>query len=80
MPRLQEAIIDMGLLVNLDANGNPTSITTPQGVDTGIMPAKMPTSARPAWSTAYVGRVYFDTTLNKLVIGGASAWEAVTSV
>ena len=30
---------------------------------------------------AYVkGGIYFDTTLNKLRIGGATAWETVTSV
>ncbi len=30
---------------------------------------------------AYVkGGIYFDTTLNKLRVGGATAWETVTSV
>jgi hypothetical protein len=34
-----------------------------------------------ASAPAYVkGGMYFDTTLNKLRIGGATAWETVTSV
>jgi hypothetical protein len=40
-----------------------------------------PQSATTASAPAYVkGAMYFDTTLNKLRIGGASAWETVTSV
>mgnify|MGYP006349110401 CR=1 FL=1 len=40
-------------------------------------PAQYTTATRPAWVN---GAVIFDTDLDKLVIGGASAWEAVTSV
>lgn len=40
---------------------------------------KLPTASRPAWSSVYVGFTYFDTTLNKLVIAGAAAYETVTS-
>jgi hypothetical protein len=40
-----------------------------------------PQQATTAGAPAYVlGAIYFDTTLNKLRIGGASAWETVTSV
>jgi hypothetical protein len=40
----------------------------------------MPTQAATASAPAYVkGGLYFDTTLNKLRIGGATAWETVTS-
>lgn len=40
-----------------------------------------PQQATTAGAPAYVkGGVYFDTTLNKLRIGGAAAWETVTSV
>ena len=35
------------------------------------------TAAAPAY---FKGGMYFDTTLNKLRIGGATAWETVTSV
>ncbi len=39
-----------------------------------------PLQATTAGSPSYVkGAIYFDTTLNKLRIGGASAWETVTS-
>lgn len=40
-----------------------------------------PVQATTAGAPAYVkGAMYFDTTLNKLRIGGATAWETVTSV
>jgi hypothetical protein len=40
-----------------------------------------PVQATTAGAPAYVkGAMYFDTTLNKLRVGGASAWESVTSV
>lgn len=41
----------------------------------------MPKQATTAGAPAYVlGGMYFDTTLNKLRIGGATAWETVTSI
>lgn len=41
----------------------------------------MPVQATTAGAPAYVlGGMYFDTTLNKLRIGGATAWETVTSI
>ena len=40
-----------------------------------------PQQAATASAPAYVkGAIYFDTTLNKLRVGGASAWETITSV
>lgn len=42
-----------------------------------LFPKQYTTATRPAWVN---GAVIFDTDLDKLVIGGASAWEAVTSV
>lgn len=42
-------------------------------------PAQIPTANRPAWAAGLRGFVYFDTTTNKLVLAGASAWETVTS-
>lgn len=41
------------------------------------LPFQAPTASAP---TYVKGGVYFDTTLNKLRIGGASGWETVTSV
>lgn len=42
-----------------------------------IKPQQATTVAAPAYVK---GAMYFDTTLNKLRIGGATAWETVTSV
>lgn len=42
-----------------------------------IKPQQATTAAAPAYVK---GAMYFDTTLNKLRIGGATAWETVTSV
>jgi hypothetical protein len=44
---------------------------------TGLL---MPVQATTAGAPAYVkGAIYFDTTLNKLCVGGATAWETITS-
>jgi hypothetical protein len=52
--------------------------TTPRFVFNKLI---FPQQATTASAPAYVkGGVYFDTTLNKLRIGGATAWETVTSV
>jgi hypothetical protein len=40
-------------------------------------PIQLPTASAPAYQK---GGLYFDTTLNKLRIGGATAWETITSV
>jgi hypothetical protein len=42
-----------------------------------ISPVQATTAAAPAYVK---GAMYFDTTLNKMRIGGASGWETVTSV
>ena len=40
-----------------------------------------PQQATTAGAPAYVkGAIYFDTTLNKLRVGGATAWETITSI
>lgn len=62
-----------------------TSSTNPTiGVSGGNLACSavfMPVQATTAGAPAYVlGGMYFDTTLNKLRIGGATAWETVTSV
>lgn len=46
----------------------------PDGV---ILPRQATTAAAPAYVK---GGMYFDTTLNKMRIGGASGWETITSV
>jgi hypothetical protein len=42
-----------------------------------IYPQQATTAAAPAYQK---GAIYFDTTLNKLRVGGATAWETITSV
>ena len=63
---------------------NPLSITAAGLAVTGalsatgiVTPGTFTTGTRP---TKTLGGIIFDTTLNKLLIGGASAWEVVTSV
>jgi len=54
------------------AGSNTVSVT-----DTGVI---MPIQAATASAPTYVeGGIYFDTTLSKLRVGGAAAWETITS-
>lgn len=67
-------------IVISDGDGNPRIQVTPAGntLTTGTFtPQQATTAAAPAYVK---GAMYFDTTLNKLRIGGATAWETVTSV
>jgi hypothetical protein len=56
--------------MTLDASGNLSTTGT-------ISPQQATTAAAPAYVK---GAIYFDTTLNKLRVGGATAWETITSV
>jgi hypothetical protein len=56
--------------MTLDASGNLSVVGT-------FKPQQATTAAAPAYVK---GAMYFDTTLNKLRIGGVTAWETVTSV
>jgi hypothetical protein len=66
-----------------DVSGTPSWVITSVKVvgnvtsDGTISPRQSPTASAPAYIK---GAMYFDTTLNKLRIGGATAWETVTSV
>lgn len=42
-----------------------------------VFPVQAPTASAP---TYVKGAIYFDTTLNKLMVGGATTWETVTSL
>ncbi len=71
----------------LDADGNTdgtlyiggNSATTSNSSRKGglFFPVQAPTASAP---TYVKGAIYFDTTLNKLRVGGATAWETITSV
>lgn len=58
------------LPVRVDGSGNVTLTTL-------LFPQQHATSGAPAYVK---GAIYFDTTLNKLRVGGATAWETITSV
>lgn len=64
------------------AGGVSIGNTTDKGASTLnvsglIYPQQATTAAAPAYAK---GAIYFDTTLNKLRVGGATAWETITSV
>jgi hypothetical protein len=42
-----------------------------------FFPVQAPTASAP---TYVKGAIYFDTTLNKLMVGGATGWETITSI
>ena len=69
----------------LDSAGALRASVSPSGLAvTGNISATgtiAPQQATTAGAPAYVkGAIYFDTTLNKLRVGGATAWETITSV
>lgn len=55
--------------ISIDASGNAVVAGT-------ITPVQATTAGAPAYVK---GAIYFDTTLNKLRVGGATAWETITS-
>lgn len=73
--------VDGKIVLRLRTSG--TAIEAGSFTATGLTTAGTisPQQATTAGAPAYVkGAMYFDTTLNKLRIGGATAWETVTSV
>lgn len=59
-------------VVALQAHGHVPAM----GPGFTFSPPQFPTASAPAYGK---GLVYFDTTLNKLRVGGATGWETVTS-
>ena len=64
-------------------NGTPIGATSPSSATftavvatSGISAAQYPTTDAPAYAK---GLIYFDTTLNKLRVGGGTTWETITS-
>jgi hypothetical protein len=71
--------------VGIKANGTTSGTFSSTGLAvTGVLTGTgtiSPQQATTAGAPAYVkGAIYFDTTLNKLRVGGATAWETITSV
>lgn len=62
------------------SDGSFTSLLQLDGVYVSFYGPIFPVQATTVSAPSYVkGGIYFDTTLNKLRIGGATAWETVTS-
>lgn len=93
MTTLINASTTAGLVQTADTTGNLSlqsggttilALTSAGAAVTGTLSSSgtiSPQQATTAAAPAYVkGAVYFDTTLNKLRVGGATAWETITSV
>lgn len=61
-------------------SNNTTAVTIDTSQNSAFAGTIKPQLATTAGAPAYVkGALYFDTTLNKLRVGGVSAWETITS-
>ena len=68
----------IGLSSDSSLNTTLLTVSSASAVFSGTI---SPQQATTAGAPAYVkGAIYFDTTLNKLRVGGATAWETITSV
>ena len=68
--------------ISSDASVNFNALTLAAGTGAATFAGTIsPQQATTAAAPSYVkGAIYFDTTLNKLRVGGATAWETITSV
>lgn len=71
---LQQHVSSTGNIVDFKSQSTVLSSIKSNGV---FMPVQAPTASAP---TYVKGGIYFDTTLNKLRVGGVSGWETITSV
>ena len=73
-----------GILIEETGNygglANASSITELKSTTKGFLPPRMTTTQKNAIATPASGLVVYDTTLGKLCVRGASAWETITSV
>jgi hypothetical protein len=58
----------------------PSSKLTVESTTQGFLPPRMTTTQKNAIVSPASGLVIYDTTLNKLCVRGASAWETITSI
>jgi hypothetical protein len=59
---------------------NASAVLQADSTNRGFLPPRMTTTQKNAIASPAVGLMVFDTTLNKLCVRGASAWETITSV
>lgn len=67
--------------INFTTNNSTTALTLDGSQNATFAGTIKPQQAATASAPTYVkGAIYFDTTLNKLRVGGATGWETITSV
>ena len=59
---------------------DPSALLQGNSTTQGFLPPRMTTTQKNAIASPATGLVVFDTTLNKLCVRGASAWETITSI
>lgn len=63
-----------------DQSGNLKAEIMPGKAGGAIRPGSGVTGSRPSAVTAGAGAIWFDTTLNKLIVSNGTTWEVITSV
>jgi hypothetical protein len=73
-----------GILIEESGNygglANSSAILQANSITKGFLPPRMTTTQKNAIATPASGLVVYDTTLGKLCVRGAAAWETITSV
>jgi len=59
---------------------NSSAILQTDSTTKGFLPPRMTTTQKNAIATPASGLVVYDTTLGKLCVRGATAWETITSI
>jgi hypothetical protein len=73
-----------GILIEESGNygglANSSAILQANSITKGFLPPRMTTTQKNAIATPASGLVVYDTTLGKLCVRGAAAWETITSI
>jgi len=81
---LSNSVIELNPIAGNVLVGTTTDVAssklTVESTTQGFLPPRMTTTQKNAIASPATGLVVFDTTLNKLCVRGASAWETITSV
>jgi hypothetical protein len=81
---LSNSVIQLNPIAGNVLVGTTTDVAssklTVESTTQGFLPPRMTTTQKNAIASPATGLVVFDTTLNKLCVRGASAWETITSV
>lgn len=68
------------LNVGAATNANASAVLEATSTTQGFLPPRMTTTQRNAIASPAAGLIVYDTTLNKLCVRTASAWETITSI